>query len=205
MFVDKPDFALRYSVKEKPLLVYKVSRVIQNKQRLSLFIGSLGTAGRVCNKLSRKTDGCEVMCCGRGYDTTRVTRVTKCECKFHWCCDVRCKECEETVDIHTCKAQKRAEWMDQTWDSVEWHQGGKEKLAEHHPRARAFWKLLFSCMAFVKLMLQSTKENTSVPMEGIVSSCAHAENFSPALKRNLKRIQHNGTSKASWYCAKTKI
>ncbi|KAL7985374.1 hypothetical protein Chor_003944, partial [Crotalus horridus] len=76
--------------------------------------GSLGTAGRVCNKVSRGTDGCEVMCCGRGYDTTQVTRVTKCECKFHWCCAVRCKECEDTVDIHTCKAPKRAEWIDQT-------------------------------------------------------------------------------------------
>lgn len=76
--------------------------------------GSLGTAGRVCNKASRGTDGCEVMCCGRGYDTTRITRITKCECKFHWCCAVRCKECEDTVDVHTCKAPKRAEWLDQT-------------------------------------------------------------------------------------------
>ena len=55
-----------------------------------------------------------MMCCGRGYDTTRVTRITKCECKFHWCCAVRCKECEDTVDVHTCKAPKRAEWLDQT-------------------------------------------------------------------------------------------
>ncbi|CAM4716219.1 hypothetical protein PO909_018304 [Leuciscus waleckii] len=76
--------------------------------------GSLGTAGRVCNKTSRGTDGCEVMCCGRGYDTTRVKRITKCECKFKWCCAVECKDCEEAVDIHTCKAPKRAEWLDQT-------------------------------------------------------------------------------------------
>uniref|UniRef100_A0A8D3E6X6 Protein Wnt n=1 Tax=Scophthalmus maximus TaxID=52904 RepID=A0A8D3E6X6_SCOMX len=76
--------------------------------------GSLGTAGRVCNKTSRGTDGCEVMCCGRGYDTTRVKQITKCECKFKWCCAVECKDCEEAVDIHTCKAPKRAEWLDQT-------------------------------------------------------------------------------------------
>ncbi|MEQ2283773.1 Protein Wnt-2b [Ameca splendens] len=76
--------------------------------------GSLGTAGRVCNKTSRGTDGCEVMCCGRGYDTTRVMQITKCECKFKWCCAVECKDCEEAVDIHTCKAPKRAEWLDKT-------------------------------------------------------------------------------------------
>lgn len=81
---------------------------------LSLFPGSLGTAGRVCSKTSRGMDGCDVMCCGRGYDTTRVTRITKCECKFQWCCSVKCKDCEETVDVHTCKASKRAEWVDQT-------------------------------------------------------------------------------------------
>ncbi|KAM7318133.1 hypothetical protein ACRRTK_022870 [Alexandromys fortis] len=75
---------------------------------------SLGTAGRVCSKTSKGTDGCEIMCCGRGYDTTRVTRVTQCECKFHWCCAVRCKECRNTVDVHTCKAPKKAEWLDQT-------------------------------------------------------------------------------------------
>lgn len=82
---------------------------------LKLCTGSLGTAGRVCNKTSRGTDGCEVMCCGRGYDTTRVTQITKCECKFKWCCSVECKDCEEAVDIHTCKAPKRAEWLDKTW------------------------------------------------------------------------------------------
>ncbi|KAA0712695.1 Protein Wnt-2b [Triplophysa tibetana] len=76
--------------------------------------GSLGTAGRVCNKSSRGMDGCEVMCCGRGYDTTRVKRVTKCECKFKWCCAVECLDCEETVDVHTCKPHKKPDWLDLT-------------------------------------------------------------------------------------------
>lgn len=74
--------------------------------------GSLGTAGRVCNKSSRGTDGCEVMCCGRGYDTMRIKRVTKCECKFQWCCAVECNDCEEVVDVHTCKPHKRPDWLD---------------------------------------------------------------------------------------------
>lgn len=76
--------------------------------------GSLGTAGRLCNKSSRAMDGCEVMCCGRGYDTMRVNRVSKCECKFKWCCAVECRDCEETVDVHTCKPHKKPDWLDLT-------------------------------------------------------------------------------------------
>ncbi|KAL7878802.1 hypothetical protein AOLI_G00097760 [Acnodon oligacanthus] len=67
--------------------------------------GSVGTGGRVCNRTSRGADSCEVMCCGRGYDTSRVSRTSKCECKFHWCCAVHCRDCHEEVDVHTCKAQ----------------------------------------------------------------------------------------------------
>ncbi|MEQ2191972.1 hypothetical protein XENOCAPTIV_005186 [Xenoophorus captivus] len=46
-------------------------------------------------------DGCEVMCCGRGYNTARVSRTTKCECKFHWCCAVHCQDCQQLVDEYT--------------------------------------------------------------------------------------------------------
>ncbi|XP_014677790.1 PREDICTED: protein Wnt-2b-like [Priapulus caudatus] len=68
--------------------------------------GSIGTAGRECVRDAEGPEGCHIMCCGRGYDTKRVLRKTKCECKFHWCCYVQCRECEEWVDVHTCKAPK---------------------------------------------------------------------------------------------------
>ncbi|XP_069812165.1 protein Wnt-2 [Dendropsophus ebraccatus] len=76
--------------------------------------GSFGTAGRVCNQSSRGMDSCEIMCCGRGYDTARIAKMVKCECKFHWCCAVRCKDCLETMDVHTCKAAKDAGWSKKT-------------------------------------------------------------------------------------------
>ncbi|KAM9311450.1 protein Wnt-5b [Gastrophryne carolinensis] len=65
--------------------------------------GSLGTQGRLCNKTSEGMDGCELMCCGRGYDQFKTVQVERCHCKFHWCCFVKCKKCTEIVDQFVCK------------------------------------------------------------------------------------------------------
>ncbi|XP_018322767.1 protein Wnt-7b [Agrilus planipennis] len=65
--------------------------------------GSLGTVGRICNRTSRGTDGCDLMCCGRGYNTHQYTRTWQCRCKFHWCCYVDCDTCSERTDEYTCK------------------------------------------------------------------------------------------------------
>ncbi|KAK3585900.1 hypothetical protein CHS0354_038436 [Potamilus streckersoni] len=65
--------------------------------------GSLGTVGRECNKGSDGMDGCNLMCCGRGYNTFKRKLVERCNCRFVWCCQVKCKTCESIVDIHVCK------------------------------------------------------------------------------------------------------
>lgn len=52
--------------------------------------GSVGTQGRLCNRTSPNADGCDMMCCGRGYNTHQYTKVWQCNCKFHWCCFVKC-------------------------------------------------------------------------------------------------------------------
>ncbi|MFT7800882.1 protein Wnt-5a [Arapaima gigas] len=65
--------------------------------------GSLGTTGRLCNKTSEGMDGCELMCCGRGYDQYKAQVVERCHCKFHWCCYVKCKKCTKVVDQFVCK------------------------------------------------------------------------------------------------------
>ncbi|KAM9824211.1 protein Wnt-16 [Neosynchiropus ocellatus] len=66
-------------------------------------LGMLGTRGRRCNRTSSGPDGCNLLCCGRGYNTHVVRHVQRCECKFVWCCYVRCKRCESMNDMHTCK------------------------------------------------------------------------------------------------------
>ncbi|XP_070804158.1 protein Wnt-7b isoform X1 [Pituophis catenifer annectens] len=65
--------------------------------------GSVGTQGRLCNRTSLGADGCGMMCCGRGYNTHQYTKVWQCNCKFHWCCFVKCNTCSERTEVFTCK------------------------------------------------------------------------------------------------------
>ncbi|XP_009282902.1 PREDICTED: LOW QUALITY PROTEIN: proto-oncogene Wnt-1 [Aptenodytes forsteri] len=65
--------------------------------------GTAGTAGRFCNSSSPGLDGCELLCCGRGY-RTRTERITeRCNCTYHWlCCHVSCLNCTNTQVLHEC-------------------------------------------------------------------------------------------------------
>ncbi|XP_014388652.1 PREDICTED: protein Wnt-7b, partial [Myotis brandtii] len=38
---------------------------------------------------------------GRGYNTHQYTRVWQCNCKFHWCCFVKCNTCSERTEVFT--------------------------------------------------------------------------------------------------------
>ncbi|RWS29971.1 Wnt16 like-like protein [Leptotrombidium deliense] len=65
--------------------------------------GILGTGGRQCNKTSTSSEGCNLLCCGRGYNTQVFRKLERCHCKFHWCCHVTCSTCENLMEIYTCK------------------------------------------------------------------------------------------------------
>ena len=65
-------------------------------------VGSLGTLGRECNRTSLSTDGCDLLCCGRGYRSEYKTVDKPCNCKFEWCCKVKCQSCKETKNVHLC-------------------------------------------------------------------------------------------------------
>lgn len=66
-------------------------------------IGSAGTGGRECNRTGTGRGSCAVLCCGRGFDTIEVDDESKCKCKFHWCCYVKCKKCHYKIDKNFCK------------------------------------------------------------------------------------------------------
>lgn len=61
-----------------------------------------GTYGRQCNETSEGVDNCAIMCCGRGYRSQEVIVKERCNCTFHWCCEVKCDTCTSKKKIHTC-------------------------------------------------------------------------------------------------------
>ncbi|XP_054708000.1 protein Wnt-16-like [Uloborus diversus] len=67
--------------------------------------GILGTQGRRCNRTAPAVSpqACTLLCCGRGYNTQVIRKLERCQCKFHWCCYVKCKTCETMEEIYTCK------------------------------------------------------------------------------------------------------
>ncbi|ESN92407.1 hypothetical protein HELRODRAFT_89495, partial [Helobdella robusta] len=65
--------------------------------------GIPGTRGRLCNKNSTGPDGCDYLCCGRGFNLAETRLVERCHCKFIWCCSVQCKMCERVEIKYTCK------------------------------------------------------------------------------------------------------
>nr|XP_056702470.1 protein Wnt-16 [Euleptes europaea] len=85
--------------KEDLLYVHKSPNYCVEDRKL----GVPGTQGRECNRTSEGPDGCNLLCCGRGYNTHVVRHVERCDCKFVWCCYVRCRKCESMTDVHTCK------------------------------------------------------------------------------------------------------
>ncbi|XP_052865461.1 protein Wnt-5 [Anopheles cruzii] len=62
-----------------------------------------GTHGRVCNKTSSGLDSCSILCCGRGYNTKKIIVKERCNCKFQWCCQVKCEVCTKSIEEYTCK------------------------------------------------------------------------------------------------------
>ena len=65
--------------------------------------GILGTSGRICSKTSDGPDSCQLLCCGRGYNTYIRKVTSHCRCKFEWCCHVHCEICDTETEVYTCK------------------------------------------------------------------------------------------------------
>lgn len=65
-------------------------------------IGVLGTQNRRCNSTSSGADSCSLLCCGRGYQEVVEEIEEDCNCKFVWCCQVKCDKCKRRITNDVC-------------------------------------------------------------------------------------------------------
>jgi wingless-type MMTV integration site family protein 9 len=64
---------------------------------------SFGTHNRRCDKAKN----CGVICCGRGYNAQIRTVSKPCNCRMHWCCELKCDNCTFEEDHFLCKWSSR--------------------------------------------------------------------------------------------------
>lgn len=74
-----------------------------NYCRRNKSLGVLGTRGRQCDRKGKGKESCRHVCCRRGFVSRVVTRRKRCDCSFHWCCYVTCRECMEVVEESFCR------------------------------------------------------------------------------------------------------
>jgi len=57
---------------------------------------------RICKKGDSGSGGCLSMCCGRGYRSRVIEVQYRCDCKYYWCCYVKCRTCTRSVQVSRC-------------------------------------------------------------------------------------------------------
>uniref|UniRef100_A0A0N5B937 Protein Wnt n=1 Tax=Strongyloides papillosus TaxID=174720 RepID=A0A0N5B937_STREA len=62
-------------------------------------LGISGIKGRECFT----KDQCNNICCGRGFTTHMELIEEQCNCKFEYCCQVKCKLCKKIITRYHCK------------------------------------------------------------------------------------------------------
>ncbi|KAM3605561.1 uncharacterized protein V6R79_000812 [Siganus canaliculatus] len=72
-------------------------------------LGLPGTEGRECLKKGKSLSkwekrSCKRLCgeCGLAVEERKAEMVSSCNCKFHWCCAVKCEQCRKTVTKYFC-------------------------------------------------------------------------------------------------------
>ncbi|MGH0178133.1 UNVERIFIED_CONTAM: hypothetical protein FKN15_002290 [Acipenser sinensis] len=77
-------------------------------------LGLYGTEGRECLQSARNLSqwerrSCRRLCheCGHKVEERRTEISSSCNCKFHWCCTVKCEQCKQVVTKRFCTMNYR--------------------------------------------------------------------------------------------------
>lgn len=66
--------------------------------------GSLGVVGRECSSYPNDPNSCRKLCgtCGKHSTESRLFQEFQCNCKFLFCCEIKCEMCTEQRTLFRC-------------------------------------------------------------------------------------------------------
>ncbi|XP_053308978.1 protein Wnt-8 [Spea bombifrons] len=77
-------------------------------------LGLQGTEGRECLQSGKNLSqwerrSCRRLCleCGLKVEEKKIEIISSCNCKFHWCCTVKCDQCKQVVTKHYCSKREK--------------------------------------------------------------------------------------------------
>lgn len=80
-------------------------------------LGVSGTEGRECLQNNHTASRWEQRSCGRlctecglQVEERRAEALSSCNCKFQWCCTVRCEQCRHVVNKYYCSRPAGSAW-----------------------------------------------------------------------------------------------
>ena len=62
----------------------------------------LYVSNRVCSLDPNAENNCKNVCCRGRYKKKSILVLASCNCKFKWCCQVECDECDLKREIYVC-------------------------------------------------------------------------------------------------------
>ncbi|XP_005989420.1 protein Wnt-8 [Latimeria chalumnae] len=87
----------------------------------NISLGLHGTEGRECLQSGKNLSqwekrSCKRLCteCGLRVEEKRTEIISSCNCKFHWCCTVKCEQCLQVVTKHYCSKRERHTLLNNT-------------------------------------------------------------------------------------------
>jgi len=69
----------------------------------NIMYGVPGTSGRQCYPDQTDHSSCENLCCGASMEERIFKHQIQCNCKFVWCCHVKCETCTKIITNYYCK------------------------------------------------------------------------------------------------------
>ena len=137
----------------------------------TFFMLILFSCDRECEKDKHGSVGCQSMCCGRGFTSQVIEIKQRCDCKYYWCCYVKCKTCIKKVEINRCR------WH---WSNVNVRISGQFSACanqDFHDCSSSMQELKFNGVSRMTRWAQGTQPRRNLTRMSLMDRHAHTNQW----------------------------